>query len=168
MHDGELAERTFVAFKHDVLQRALLGEILTRFERRGLKLVGLKLVQPTRALVEEHYAEHRGRNFFDRACLFLASGPVVASVWEGRQAISAVRAMSGGSSEPHACERGTIRGDFGLHWRRNLVHTSDSPAAAQREVALWFGPEEVLSWESALAPWLYELPTSRTTWPEDE
>lgn len=167
-HAGEMAQQTFVAFKHDVLQRALLGMVLSRFEQRGLKLVGLKLVRPTRSLVEQHYAEHRDRDFFERACVFLASGPVVASVWEGRHAVSAVRAMCGSASEPHNCERGTIRGDFGLHWRRNLVHSSDSPEAAQREVALWFQPEELSSWEQALAPWLYELPTSRTTWGDSE
>ena len=164
-HDGERAERTFVAFKHDCLQRALLGETMTSFERRGLKLVGLKMVTPTRELAEQHYIQHRDRDFFERACVFLASGPVVASVWEGRRAIGSVRTMCGGSSEPHDCELGTVRGNHGLHWRRNLVHSSDSPEAAAREISLWFPDQavELAEWEQALAPWLYELPTSRIT-----
>lgn len=201
-YEGEPAQRTLVAFKPDTLQRALLGETLARFERRGLKhalrglersanrarrgppagvaprptprrplrrdpchhrLVGLKMVRPTRELVEAHYEEHRAQPFFERACTFLASGPVVASVWEGRGAISAVRSMIG-VTEPLESAADSVRGAHGLHWRRNLVHGSDSVESAAREIGLWFGPDEIVSWEQALAPWLYELPTSRTTW----
>ena len=162
-YEGEPAQRTLIAFKPDTLQRGLLGELVQRFERRGLKLVGLKMLRPSRALVEEHYHEHRGKPFFERACVFVASGPVVASVWEGRGAISAVRALIG-KTEPLECPPGTIRGDFGAHWRRNLVHGSDSVESAEREIKLWFSPEELHPWEQATAPWLYELPDSKITW----
>jgi nucleoside-diphosphate kinase len=162
-YEGELSQRTLIAFKPDTLQRGLLGELMQRFERRGLKLVGLKMLQPSRALVEEHYEEHRDRAFFERACVFVASGPVVASVWEGRGAIAAVRSLIG-KTEPLDCAPGTIRGDFGAHWRRNLVHGSDSVESADREINLWFSPEELQPWEQATAPWLYELPKSKITW----
>lgn len=121
------------------------------------------MVRPTRELAEAHYEEHRERAFFERACTFLASGPVVASVWEGRGAIAAVRAMIG-KTEPLDSPIDSVRGARGLHWRRNLVHGSDSAESAAREIGLWFEPAELVSWEQALAPWIYELPTSRTTW----
>jgi nucleoside-diphosphate kinase len=159
-YEGELAQRTLVALKPDTLQRALLGEIVQRFERRGLKLCALKMLQPSRTLVERHYAEHRGKPFYERACVFLASGPVVASVWEGRGAIDLVRNMVG-TTEPLDSAPGTIRGDYGVHWRRNLIHASDSTEAAQREIDLWFLSHEIVDWQVQAAPWLYELPESK-------
>lgn len=164
-YEGQPAERTFVAFKPDTLQRSLLGKQLSRFEQRGLQLCALKMLVPTRSLAEAHYAEHRGKSFFERVCIFLSSGPVVASVWEGRGAIGACRAMIG-VTEPLESAPGTIRGDYGVHWRRNLVHGSDSPEAAAREVGLWFEPHEVMSWAPADRGWRYELPDSRIAWEE--
>ena len=159
-HDGEPAQRTFIALKHDALQRGLCGEILARFERRGLKPIALKLLQPTRALAEAHYAEHREREFFERVCVFLSSGPVVACVLEGRGVISAARKMLG-PTETLDAPPGTIRGDYGVHWRRNLCHASDSEESAAREIALWFREEELAPWDQTNAPWLYELPSSK-------
>lgn len=164
-YDGTPAERTFIACKPDSLQRALLGEVFGRFERRGFQLCALKLLVPSRSLVEAHYEEHRGKAFFERACVFMASGPVVASVWEGRGAVSACRAMIG-VTEPLESAPGTIRGDFGVHWRRNLVHGSDSVDSAEREINLWFEPHELVAWTRPSAPWLYELPSSPITWAE--
>ena len=162
-YEGLAAERTFVAFKPDTLQRSLLGEQLGRFERRGLQLRALKMLVPSRQLAEAHYAEHREKPFFERVCIFLSSGPVVASVWEGRGAIGACRAMIG-VTEPLESAPGTTRGDFGVHWRRNLVHGSDSVEAAEREIGLWFEPHELLDWERADARWRYELPGTRIAW----
>ena len=128
-----------------------------RFERRGFKAVGFKMLWPTTELAHKHYEEHREREFFDRACGFLSSGPVVASVWEARGVIAAVRGMVGGT-EPLDCSPGTIRGDYGVHWRRNLIHSSSDPESAVREIALWFEPHELVAWEQYAARWLYELP----------
>ena len=155
--EGELAQRTLIVFKPDTLQRALLGEVIQRFERRGLKVVALKMLWPSLELAEEHYAEHRERHFFSRACGFISSGPVVASVWEGRDATATVRGMVG-ATEPLESPPGTVRGDYGVHWRRNLIHSSASPEEAAREVALWFRPDELVPWEQSTARWLYELP----------
>lgn len=134
--------------------------MLSRFEQRGFKIVGLKMVQPSRKLAECHYEEHRGKPFFERACVFLCSGPVVATVVEGRGVIAAARKMIG-STDPMDAVPGTIRFDFGAHWRRNLIHGSDSPESAAREIALWFQPEEILAWDHTIAPHVYELPTSK-------
>lgn len=155
--EGEPAERTLVVFKPDSLQRALLGELLSRFERRGFKAVGMKLLQPSRTLTDQHYDEHRDKPFFDKASGFLSSGPVVASVWEARGAIAAARAMVG-ATEPLESPLGTIRADYGVHWRRNLVHSSACAVSARREIDLWFRPEELVPWAQSHAGWLYELP----------
>ena len=155
--DGTSATRTLVVYKPETLQRALLGTLLQRFEMRALKLVAIKMVRPTLQIAQEHYAEHAKASFYHIACAHLASGPVVASVWGGRDVVSAVRAMVGGT-EPLEAPVGTIRGDFGVHWRRNLIHASGTDAEAAREVALWFRPDEIVPWEQAHASWLYELP----------
>ena len=128
-----------------------------RFERRGFKVIGFKMLWPTTELAAAHYEEHRERHFFGRACGFLTSGPVVASVWEARGVVAAVCGMVGGT-EPLDCPPGTIRGDYGVHWRRNLIHSSSDPESAAREIALWFEPAELVPWEQATSPWLYELP----------
>ncbi len=164
-YEGLAAERTFVAFKPDTLQRCLLGAQIGRFEARGLKLLALKMLTPTRELAEAHYARHRDEPFFERVCIFLSSGPIVASVWEGRGAVGACRAMIG-VTEPLESAPGTIRGDYGVHWRRNLVHGSDSLEAAEREIAIWFEPHELLSWDRAAERWLHELPGEVITWSE--
>ena len=160
--EGEPSGRTLAILKHDTLQRALLGEITQRFERRGLKLIGLKLTRPTRALVEEHYAQLVGKPYFERACLILGSGPVVAAVWEGRGVVGAVRQLVG-PTDPLDGRPGTIRFDFGSHWRRNLIHASDDADAAAREIRLWFAADEICAWEQACAPWIYELPNAPTS-----
>ncbi len=164
-HEGTPSTRTLVAFKHDAIQRRLLGELLGRFERKGLKLVGMRMRTPSRALAEEHYEDHRGKPFFERACVHLCSGPVVATVWEGRHAVTAARSLCG-ATEPTEAFPGTIRADYCVHWRRNLVHSSDSDATAQREIGLWFGDGELEPWDEAAAGFYYELPTSKITFTE--
>ncbi|KAL1520770.1 hypothetical protein AB1Y20_022336 [Prymnesium parvum] len=156
-YEGTRAQRTLVVFKPDTLQRGLLGELMQRFERRGFKPVGFKMLRPSMELARLHYEEHREKPFFSRACGFLASGPVVASAWEARGVIAAVRQMVGGT-EPLENAPGTIRGDYGVHWRRNLIHSSSDEQTAAREVALWFRPDELVGWEQSVAEWLYELP----------
>jgi nucleoside-diphosphate kinase len=136
-------ERTFVMVKPDGVERRLVGEIIRRFENRGLRLVGLKLLQPDRALAEKHYAVHREKPFFQELVDFITGGPVVAMVWEGNQAIVLVRNMMG-ALKPENAQPGTIRGDYTTDIQTNLVHGSDAPETAQSEIALWFKPEELL------------------------
>jgi len=136
-------ERTFVMVKPDGVQRRLVGEIIRRFENRGLRLVGLKMTQPDRALAEAHYAVHRERPFFGELVEFITSGPVVAMAWEGNQAITLVRTMIG-ALKPEQALPGTIRGDFTTEVQTNLIHGSDAPETAETELALWFRPEELL------------------------
>ena len=164
-YEGAPSQRTLLALKPDTVQRGLIGALLGRFEQRGFKVVALKMLQPSRELAESHYEEHRGKAFYERACTFIASGPLVAAVLEGRGVIGATRAMIGGT-EPLECAPGTIRFDFGAHWRRNLVHGSDSETAAAREIPLWFRPEELCQWEHCASSWVYELPTARTRFDE--
>lgn len=147
-------ERTLVLVKPDGVQRALVGEILGRFERRGLHLIGLKLVNVGRAQAESHYAEHRERPFFNAVIDFISSSPVVAMAWEGPNAISLVRVMMG-PTNPAGAAPGTIRGDFGIDIGQNVIHGSDSPARASEEIALFFAAAELVSWERAGAGWIY-------------
>ena len=137
-------ERTFVMVKPDGVQRRLVGEIIRRFETRGLRLVGLKLLQPGRQLAEQHYAVHREKPFFGELVDFITSGPVVAMVWEGSEAIRLGRNMIG-ALKPVEAQPGTIRGDFTTEVQTNLVHGSDAPETAQSEIALWFQPGELLA-----------------------
>jgi nucleoside-diphosphate kinase len=136
--------RTLVFVKPDGVQRGLVGEIIARFERRGIRIVGLKMVQPTRALAERHYAVHRDKPFFESVVNFITSGPVVAMVLECPNAIETVRQMMGATNPLNAAP-GTIRGDFGLDIERNIIHGSSDPEAAEYEIALWFKPDELLS-----------------------
>ena len=137
-------ERTFIMVKPDGVQRRLAGEIIRRFETRGLRLVGLKMLQPGRELAEAHYAVHRERPFFGELVEFITSGPVVAMVWEANDAIKLCRTMIG-ALKPVEAQPGTIRGDFTTEVQTNLVHGSDAPETAQNEIALWFKPEELLA-----------------------
>ncbi|HZT43565.1 MAG TPA: nucleoside-diphosphate kinase [Chthonomonadaceae bacterium] len=137
-------ERTFVMVKPDGVQRRLVGEIIRRFETRGLRLVGLKLLQPGQQLAEQHYAVHREKPFFGELVDFITSGPVVAMVWEGNEAIRLCRNMIG-ALKPAEAQPGTIRGDFTTEVQTNLVHGSDALETAQSEIALWFQPGELLS-----------------------
>lgn len=147
------AERTLVIIKPDGLQRGLSFEILGRFERRGLKLVGLKLIHIDRALAETHYAVHRERPFFGELVEYISSSPVVVAALEGPNAIEVVRAMIG-KTRPHEAASGTIRGDFALEGLRNLVHASDGPESASEEIGLYFQPHELLSYERDLDRWV--------------
>ena len=164
-HDGTLAQRSLILLKPDAVERRLVGRLLQRFEERGLALVGMRQRVASRALAEAHYDEHRGKDFFERACVFLASGPVVSVCVEGRSAIKAARALVG-PTDPVGAPPGTIRGDFASHWRRNLVHASDSEASAAREIALWFRDDELLPAPTALEDWLFETPGARVRFDE--
>lgn len=147
-----MTERTLVLVKPDGVQRLLAGRIITRFEERGLKIVGLKLLQADRALAERHYAVHRERPFFSGLVEFMTSRPLVAMALEGPNAISIVRAMVG-ATRPNEADPGTIRGDYALETAQNLVHASDGPETAQMELALWFRPDELLAYEREIDRW---------------
>jgi nucleoside-diphosphate kinase len=153
---GTKTERTFIAVKPDGVQRGLVGEILGRFEKRGYKLVGLKMLWPSKEQAEGHYEEHRGKGFFPSLCGFFASGPIVGMVWEGQNAIAVGRAMLG-ATKPEASAPGTIRGDFAVVMGRNVCHGSDGPQSAAREIAYWFRPQEICSWTPSNTQWVYEF-----------
>ena len=146
-------QRTLLLVKPDGVQRLLVGRVLTRFEERGLKLVGLKLVLTDRALAEEHYAVHREKPFFAGLVEFITSGPLVAAALEGPNAIAIVRAMNG-ATRPHEAAPGSIRGDFAVETAQNLVHASDSPETASAEMALWFEPAELLDYDREVDRWV--------------
>jgi nucleoside-diphosphate kinase len=146
-------ERTLIIIKPDGVQRALIGDIVSRFEKRGLRIAGMKLMQIPRALAEEHYAEHKGKGFYEPTVQFMISGPVVVICLEGPNAIAASRQTMGATRPPEAAP-GTIRADFGLDVSRNLVHGSDKAETAEREVTLYFKPEELVSYQRAADIWL--------------
>ena len=146
-------QRTLLLVKPDGVQRLLVGRVLTRFEERGLKLVGLKLVQTDRALAEQHYAVHREKPFFAGLVDFITSGPLVAAALEGPNAIAIVRAMNG-ATRPHEAEPGSIRGDFAVETAQNLVHASDAAETAVAELALWFKPGELLEYGREIDRWV--------------
>lgn len=148
-------ERTFLAIKPDGVQRALVGEIIRRFEDKGFTLVGLKFMKVSRELAEQHYDVHREKPFFSGLVEFITSGPVVAMVWEGDGVVAAARKMIG-ATNPLTAELGTIRGDFGINIGRNIIHGSDAPETAQQEVSLWFKEEELASWQPSLTSWIKE------------
>lgn len=148
-------ERTLVLAKPDAVQRGLSGEILRRFEQRGLKIVALKFMQIDQALARRHYAEHEGKSFFNDLVQYITSAPVVAAVFEGPGAIAIVRNTIG-STNPAEATPGSIRADYGLERGRNLVHASDGPESAEREVGLFFKPDEVLPWSRDTDRWLFE------------
>ena len=151
-----MMERTFVMVKPDGVQRGLIGETVSRFEDRGLKLVGAKLMQIDQELAEDHYAEHTDKPFFEDLTDFITAGPVFAMVWEGQDAIAQVRTMMG-ETDPAESAPGTIRGDFGLDLGRNVVHGSDTePGSAEREIELFFDEAELEDYERIDEPWLYE------------
>ena len=150
-----VADRTFVLLKPDAVQRGLVGEIVRRFERRGLKLIALKMIRVTRSLAETYYAEHEGKPFFEPLMSYITSGPVVAMVLEGDGAVSIVRKMMGKTNSADA-ESGTVRGDLALTIGRNVIHGSDSPESAKREIPLFFKPEELLAYTRLDEAWLRE------------
>lgn len=150
-----MIERTLILVKPDGVQRSLIGEIVGRFERRGLKLVGMKFIQMSRQLAEDHYGVHKERPFYHSLVEYITSGPVVAMVWEGNSAIAAARSTMG-ATNPVAAAPGTIRGDFGMEIGRNLVHGSDSPENAVKEVNLFFAPDELVDWGRDSDSWIRE------------
>ena len=149
-------ERTLVLVKPDGVQRGLIGEIIARLERRGLKLVAAKFMQVSRELAEQHYAVHRGKPFYEGLIAYITSAPVMAMVWEGPNAVAAVR-QTMGATRPTEAAPGTIRHDFGLEIGRNLTHASDSVENGEKEVSLWFRPEELVSWSRDLDRWYFEM-----------
>ena len=148
-------ERTLVLVKPDGVQRGLVGEVISRLERRGLKLAALKLMLVDDALARRHYAEHLERPFFPGLAAFITSSPLVAMVWEADNAVSIVR-QTMGETNPVNSPAGTIRGDLGIDIGRNLVHGSDGPESAEREIGLFFAPGEILSYDRSLEPWIRE------------
>ena len=146
-------EQTLVLLKPDCVQRRLVGAVLRRFEQKGLRLAALKLVQASRSLAEQHYAVHKGRDFYESLLGFLTSGPTVAVVLEGREAVAVVRNLMGPTDSAKA-PPGTLRGDFALSLQNNLIHGSDSPETARDEIALWFRPEELVRYQPADAAWV--------------
>ena len=148
-------ERTLIIVKPDAVQRGLIGPILGRLEARGLKLVGLKLIQIDDALARRHYGVHEGKPFFPGLIQYITSSPVVVGVVEGRDAVAVVRSTVG-ATNPVAATPGTIRGDWALESGRNLIHASDSPENGVQEVSLYFQPDELLSYERATDRWIFE------------
>jgi nucleoside-diphosphate kinase len=146
-------QQTLILIKPDGIHRRLVGEILGRFERKGLRIVGAKMLMPSQDLAAKHYAVHKGKPFYDSLLTFLTSGPTLAVVLEGREAVTAVRNIMGltdGTKSPP----GTIRGDFALSIQNNLIHGSDSPENALEEIKLWFRPEELCAWSPVDQPWV--------------
>jgi len=148
-------DRTFVLIKPDGIQRGLAGEVISRFERKGLKLVASRFLQATEAQVMEQYREHLGKPFFPGLKAYILGGPVLAMVWEGRDAVAVVRRLVG-ATNPAEAAPGTIRGDLGLDTGRNVIHASDSPASAAREAAIYFSPQDLVDYRRIDEPVLYE------------
>jgi nucleoside-diphosphate kinase len=148
-----MMERTLVLVKPDAVQRGLAGEVISRLERRGLKIVGMKLMQVDEALARRHYAEHEGKPFLDGLLAFITSSPIVACVFEGPNAVELVRNTMG-ATDPQKAAPGTIRGDLAVFIQNNLIHGSDSPTSAAREIALFFNDSEIVSWERSTDGWV--------------
>ena len=147
-------ERTLIVLKPDAVQRQLIGRLIGRFERKGLKIVGMKMLQVGPELARRMYAVHEGKDFYEGLLAFIMAGPVVALLLEGKGAIGVCRTLMGPTFGPGA-PAGTIRGDFGLSMRYNLVHGSDSPESAQREIPLFFGADEAVDYDLGASRWVY-------------
>ncbi|MEK3881451.1 nucleoside-diphosphate kinase [Paenibacillus sp. PL2-23] len=146
-------ERTFLMIKPDGVQRGLIGEIVSRFERKGLQLTAAKFMHISRELAETHYGDHKGKPFYEPLLAFITSGPVFAMVWSGDQVVAQTRALIGKTDSLDAAP-GTIRSDFAVHTNFNLIHGSDSPESAEREIALFFAPEELVQYEHTIQRWI--------------
>jgi nucleoside-diphosphate kinase len=146
-------EKTFLMVKPDGVQRNLIGEIVSRFEKKGFQLAGAKLMQIPQELAEEHYGEHKERPFFGELVEFITSGPVFAMVWEGENVISTARLMMG-ATNPKESAPGTVRGDYAVTVGKNIIHGSDSPESAEREINLFFKQEELVSYEKQINNWV--------------
>ncbi|GMI71676.1 hypothetical protein like AT4G23900 [Hibiscus trionum] len=147
-------ERTFIAIKPDGVQRGLIAEIISRFERKGFKLVAIKITVPSKEFAQKHYHDLKDRPFFNGLCQFLSSGPVVAMVWEGEGVIKYGRKLIG-ATDPQRSEPGTIRGDLAVVVGRNIIHGSDGPETAKDEISLWFKPQELVNYKSNEEKWIY-------------
>lgn len=150
-----MVERTLILVKPDGVQRGLVGEVISRFERRGLKIVGMKFMRATEAILEKHYAEHYGKDFYTGLVNYILSGPIVAMVLEGDNAIEACRTTIG-DTKAHKAPAGTIRGDLAIHVSRNLVHGSANADDAAREIPIWFSDADLVSYQRATDPWIHE------------
>lgn len=148
-------ERTLVLVKPDGVQRGLIGEVISRLERRGLRLIGAKFMKVDKHLAETHYAVHKGKPFYEGLIRYITSAPVMAMVWEGPNAVAAVR-QTMGATKPSEATPGTIRHDYALEVGRNLTHASDSVENGEKEISLWFSPNELVSWDRAIDPWVFE------------
>jgi nucleoside-diphosphate kinase len=148
-------ERSLVLVKPDGVQRALTGEVISRLERRGLRLVAAKFIQVSRELAETHYAIHKGKPFYDGLIAYIISAPVMAMVWEGPNAVAAIR-QTMGATRPTEAAPGSLRHDFALEVGRNLTHASDTVENGEKEVALWFKPEELVDWKRDVDRWVFE------------
>ncbi|MUV39778.1 Nucleoside-diphosphate kinase [Lentibacillus sp. JNUCC-1] len=147
-------EKTFLMIKPDGVQRNLIGDIVSRFEQKGFTLVGGKLMQITNELAQTHYGEHKERPFFGELVDFITSGPVFAMVWEGEDVIKTARNMMG-QTNPQEAAPGTVRGDYGITVGKNIIHGSDSPESAEREIKLFFDEQELVSYQKQLNDWIY-------------
>jgi len=152
----QVRERTFIMVKPDGVQRGLVGDIISRFEKKGFKLVGLKMAQPGKELFERHYADLSSKPFFPGLVSYASSGPVVAMVWEGNNVVKTGRKMLG-ATRPDDSEPGTIRGDYAIDVGRNVIHGSDSVDSANKEIELWFGHDHLINWKSHSESWVYEV-----------
>ena len=150
-----MMERTFVMIKPDGVQRRLIGKILQRFEQAGLKIVAMKFLKVSHELAEKHYEVHKDKPFYESLIKYITSGPVVAMVIEGQNAIERVRKMVG-TTDPQKAEPGTIRGDFCQHIGRNVIHASDGKETAEKEISLWFSEDEIISYSMDDERWIYE------------
>jgi nucleoside-diphosphate kinase len=151
-----MMERSLVVVKPDGVQRGLVGEIIKRMENRGLRMVGAKFMKVSKELAEKHYAIHKGKPFYEPLLLYITSAPVMAMVWEGPNVVIVAR-QTMGSTKPFEAAPGTIRADFALTTRMNLVHGSDNPENAEKVISMWFSPDELVEWNAAFEPWIYEL-----------
>jgi len=150
-------EQTFIAIKPDGVQRGLIAPIISRFEQRGYKLAAIKLVTPGKEHLKQHYADLATKPFFPSLISYMSSGPICAMVWEGRDVVRTGRVLLG-ETNPLASAPGTIRGDYAIDIGRNVCHGSDSVESAQKEITLWFNPDEVVSYKSSQFEWVYEKP----------
>lgn len=149
-----MMEKTFLMVKPDGVQRGLIGEIVSRFERKGFQLVGAKLMQIPTSVAEQHYGEHKGKPFYDELVSFITSGPVFAMVWQGENVIATARQMMG-ATNPKDALPGTIRGDYGVTVGKNIIHGSDSLESAKREISLFFKEEELVKYTRTVDGWIY-------------
>ena len=149
-------QRTLIILKPDAIQRRLIGKIITRFEEKGLQIVGLKLMRMTEELARRNYVQHKGRDFYEPLVRYMTSSPVIVLVLTGKEVIETIRKMAGFTFGTKA-EPGTIRGDYAISNRFNLIHVSDSQETAEREISIFFKKEELLEYESVDTPWVYDL-----------